>query len=663
MSDSQRLAYLRGGLGLFSVLIAGTAYRYTLYLQELGVVFSLGLRSWWIVLGIVFLSAAALLLLVLSWTGFKRPLLKATQKVSTVLMGSKVSGGIILILALLGYPWIIFSPIGFTLTQPAPRFLIFTLAVVGVVIGLKSFWPSKPFSLMLASSVLMVAFIHQCGATLVVVSDHPFSLGWSEVSRYYYASLFFSERLYGFEIPPSVLHPTRYLMQSVPFLIDDLPLWAHRLWQALLWLSITLLTGGFLVRRISISDRQRRWMLIGWIFLFLLVGPVYYHLQVVALIVLASFNREKLWRSFIFILLASAWAGISRVNWYPVPGMVAAILYFIEKVVSSHDHQNDQPLAQRFKTGIHYLSGPICWVVAGTLTAFGSQALYIYWSGNDPGQFTSSFTSDLLWYRLWPNSTYPLGILPGVLLFSLPFWVLLFLYWQRGKGFGHQLRWIGISAILLVLFVGGLVVSVKIGGGSNLHNMDAYLTVMAVVCVYLYGNGFAWETRARSKPVRVSDWLTTIMLLIPVIYLVPIGEPLKLPDQKYVEATLSELTTTVTDAVSAGGEVLFVTQRHLVTFDIIPEVPLVPDYEVVFLMEMAMGNNQDYLGQFYTDIENHRFDLIIIDWLPESQKTMDESFSEEHNAWFLRVAKPLKENYTRLKLYNNLGIEVVIPKQ
>ena len=40
--------------------------------------------------------------------------------------------------------------------------------------------------------------------------------------------------------------------------------------------------------------------------------------------------------------------------------------------------------------------------------------------------------------------------------------------------------------ILLIFFAGGIVVSVKIGGGSNLHNMDAFLVFLLVAAVYFY---------------------------------------------------------------------------------------------------------------------------------------------------------------------------------
>jgi hypothetical protein len=44
-------------------------------------------------------------------------------------------------------------------------------------------------------------------------------MGWSEGSRYYYASLFFSKKIYQLDLPYPLPSPSRYLMLSLPFLI------------------------------------------------------------------------------------------------------------------------------------------------------------------------------------------------------------------------------------------------------------------------------------------------------------------------------------------------------------------------------------------------------------------------------------------------------------
>jgi len=63
---------------------------------------------------------------------------------------------------------------------------------------------------------------------------------------------------------------------------------------------------------------------------FLFQGAVYYHLMVCVVLVLLGYKKDKPLRTLIFVLLASVWAGISRVNWMPVPGLLAVALYLLD---------------------------------------------------------------------------------------------------------------------------------------------------------------------------------------------------------------------------------------------------------------------------------------------------------------------------------------------
>ncbi|MCK7481598.1 MAG: hypothetical protein M0C28_33790 [Candidatus Moduliflexus flocculans] len=98
--------------------------------------------------------------------------------------------------------------------------------------------------------------------------------------------------------------------------------------------------------------------------------------------------------------------------------------------------------------------------------------------------FTSSFTSDLLWYRLWPNENFPLGVIPAILILSGPLLLVILLAARRNSL--HGIRWLGLSAMLLALFAGSAVVSTKIGGGGDLHNMDTYAVLVSLVSLYFF---------------------------------------------------------------------------------------------------------------------------------------------------------------------------------
>ena len=67
------------------------------------------------------------------------------------------------------------------------------------------------------------------------------------------------------------------------------------------------------------------------------------------------------------------------------------------------------------------------------------------------------------------------------------------------------------------------------------------------------------------------------------------------------------------------------------------DVPLVPDYEVVTLMEMAMSGNQPYLDKFYSDLAHHRFAAIVA--TKQNRGIREEGpLVEENNTWNSRIS-------------------------
>jgi hypothetical protein len=81
---------------------------------------------------------------------------------------------------------------------------------------------------------------------------------------------------------------------------------------------------------------------------------------------------------------------------------------------------------------------------------------------------------------------------------------------------------------------------------------------------------------------------------------------------------------------------LFINERQLVALGDV-NVPLVYDYEVVTLMEMAMSGNQVYLNRFYNDLASHRF-AAIISGRQNLVIKQDGSFAEENNVWNTHVS-------------------------
>ncbi len=499
-----------------------------------------------------------------------------------------------------------------------------------------------------AASLLFDGILSQTYVTLLPVTAYPFSVGWSEASRFYYGSLLFSRSIYGVSLPLSIWHGTRYMMLAIPFIVKGLPLWADRLWQVLLWLGISSLSAWAFVRRFKIEAASLGLILAGWFFLYLFQGAVYYHLQICVIIILLGVSPGHRWRSLIAVVLASFWAGMSRLNWYPVPAILAITIYMLEVPFSS---------AGRFW---RYVAEPALWGALGLVTALLGQAFYVFISGDTNLQaFGSSLTSALLWYRWFPSPTNPIGIIPGILIVSLPLFVLLFCSLPGRLPDLHPVRWLALLLMILILFVGGLIVSTKIGGGGDLHNMDAYMVMLALVAVYFMCNRAKTESVSESKfePVR---WPIVAMML-----LIPVGFSLSrlAPPFTYNQAGTAEDLSTLRQAVegySKSGPVLFIYERQLLTFGMIPNVPIVPDYEVVSLMEMAISGNRTYLDQYYSDLAGHRFAAIVAHKQNLGVSTGD--FIEESNAWNEFVGQPLLCQYKPVLTLAFSNIQVFVPR-
>ena len=649
------------------LLLGATTVKIAVQASDLGLLFVS--RRWTALFGLALLGASMWLgVLAFTWIGGDK---RSTDPLTGMQKALSRLGALNLILFLLpclAFVALVYGPFGELVSHLLVRLGFFWLATFVGAVFLAAYLESLPDGKMHSTwmdlalrnwpgimwlSGVLTAFGYKLATFWPQVSTYPFSLSWSEASRYYYASLLFSPSVYGVSVPPSALHPTRYLLQSLPFLLPELPLWFHRLWQVILWVGITLLTAYLLARRLSVSKERSvlaSVFFVAWAFLFLFQGPVYYHLLVCALLVIWGFDRDRPWKTLAVVLAASVWAGISRINWFPVPGILAASLYFLEVELGEANERPQSPLA--------YLWLPSAYFLAGILTAFGAQQLYFFISGANRGALTSSFSSDLLWYRLFPSATYPLGVLPAIALAALPLIVLIV---RELRGI-HWVRQFGIGAGLFALFAGGILVSVKIGGGSNLHNLDAFLTLLLVVGAYsVFGKIRA--SRATSEKGSIPALLLATIVLIPVVFTLTEGKPVELPNRQRTQAALNSLGELAREAAAQGEQVVFISQRHLLTFGQITDVPLVDDYENVFLMEMAMANNAEYLDAFYEDLREHRFALIVTDPQRINYKGREFSFGEENDAWVARVTEPLLAFYQKETSFKGLGIEVYVPKR
>jgi hypothetical protein len=491
----------------------------------------------------------------------------------------------------------------------------------------------------LAFAALAQLLVFQLLLSSLYITDYPFAIGWTRDSRYYYASLFFAKEIYGQSLPLPILHPTLHFIFSLPFLFGKLPIWVYRGWTIILTFGLTWAVAKVLSKKIQHKIYAILFMF--WAFLFLLQGSIYAHLLIPSLIIFVFVSPENIKRSWLAIIIASAWAGMSRINWFPVPAMLAALIYFLE--------------VPKKKSIFQYLLLPAAWFFTGIASAFLSQAAYIQLSGNGArDEFFTSLASDLLWERLLPGNTYAPGILWGAVFLSAP---LLFLAFSLRRKNWHPIRSWGIFSAISVLFVGGSVVSVKIGGGADLHNMDAYFVSILLVGTTVLAREFRLDSASRH--LRGEMFFAATLLLA---WFVLRGGVSTGYDKVATDIALNEIKIQVMSVADADDEILFISQRHLLAVKEIEGVPLIPEYEKDVLMEMVMSKNHAYLDGFYDDLREQRFGMIVIDPQTDTLLSEKRSFAAENNIWILKVTRPLWCYYEPLVLYENVGVELYVPR-
>ena len=620
--------------------------------EKLGVDLSVSAAWWGLTLVLGLIGTASLLLLALTWSSNRDRILSLAEFPERFPNNSAWIGILPVALALTGFTVLFMVPFfqSFIGGLGWLRLLIFwSFSLIGMW-GIKLLRRETDWLIALIAIVLCQSTLHLLLVYWPRVTDYPFAMGWSETSRFYYPSLFLAEKVYGQEYPWPILHPTLHLLLAPPYLFDA-SLWFHRFWQVATRYLLVGAVVPVLLARLSIPGRATRWLVGLWMFLFLFMGPVYFHLTVPVILVLLGFSPQNDRRTWFVVLLASIWCGWSRLNWYPLPGMIAAILYLME-------------VPYQGKSAWRYLLKPALWFVLGTLAAFIAQQVYIALSGiPDGGIFYTSLASSLLWYRLWPNASYFLGILPAAVLASLPVWIAIFVAMRsRGKDW-HPLRLWLIIAALLVLFLGGLVVSLKIGGGANLHNMDAYFSLLLIVFAYVVFARYQPETGEIAQPVPLHWLLVVALIVMPAWSYLQFNIGLPMENPARTQDVLTNLQDYVDQANEQGGEILFITQRHLLSMHMLDGVTLVPEYEREDLMEIAMANDLQHIEIFREDMEAHRFALIVVDPLNYNILSKQRSFSEENNVWVTRIMKHILCNYREEAVFPADEIAVYVPQE
>jgi hypothetical protein len=572
----------------------------------------------------------------------------------------------ILAIAVSLFPTYILLFNSFGLMEFAYAFRIGLIIISGLVAAALAFPPHRTGSWLFiaAAWICTSGAFFATGGWLNRVTNYPFGLYWSEGNRLWdYSMLFGSNRYSTSSNEPVFTFITkgRQFIWAIPFLIPNIGILGVRLWDALMWIVPTFLVGFLAIT--GVRKGKEGWLiglLFGlWTFSFLSQGPIYAPLVVSTILVILAVRSRSLALSILLVLAASWYADFSRYTWRYAPGLWAGMLALFEIAQPAFSNGRWKQFIRPVVLGLsgfiggQFLQSLITWVQNGFSSELQVNAL-----ANVSGALSRQ---PLLWDRLWPNPTFPPGILLGALWAGLGLSLLLILLRVSRNWKLHWLHSLAATGVSVLFLVIGIIISTKIGGGSNLHNLDMFWISLALLA--------AWALRALLKAGFTIEgkpwWLIgafCLALISPASYLAQYGKPLELPDKTLVEESLTLIQNRV-DAVQEGREILFIDQRQLLTFGDIQNVELVADYEKKYLMDQAMSDNAAYFEKFIDDLAHHRFALIVtepvrINYVTESER----NFGEENNAWVKWVSSPLLCYYREAEYLPWVGVQLLVPR-
>lgn len=529
------------------------------------------------------------------------------------------------------------------------------------------------------AALILASFGFVAALSFSDVNSYPFSQSWSEGNRLWDYSLLFGKERYALaegKNAKAYLELGRQLVGAIPFLYSGLTIEMERAWLALMTVIPYLLAGAALFLRGDFSAPA--WLAVLWTFLFLKQGPIHPPLLFVAAGT-ALLWRKPLWLALPLIFIIGYYARLSRSTWVFAPG----IWIFILEFAGAAWQDKKSTLRSAYRAAALGLMGVLGGQYgAPLLLLLSQQTLNVSPSIKLSAALQYTQTQPLLWERLLPNATYSAGILLGICLAAAPLAFVLICFAARKIWTLRLWQRVGLFAPLAAFLAVGLIVSVKIGGGGDLHNMDMFLIALTFTAALAWhGGGRGWLLSAQGKNPRVS-WGIALLLALPAFSALQTMRPQNfieqadwllvlsdapdkqalnmLPAQKDIEEALQTIQDEV-DEAQKRGEVLFMDQRQLLTFGYVHNSPFVPEYEKKVLINEALSSNVPYFQAFYADLAAGRFSLIIAP--PQRRVIQDEEFvfGDENNAWTKWVSTPVLCYYERKMTLREVGVQLLYP--
>ncbi len=512
------------------------------------------------------------------------------------------------------------------------------------------------------------------------VTDYPFSIGWSEGNRMWDYSVLFGKDLYDFpqdQTIPAYIDIGRQSLWGLIYLLPKVTIVMARIWNDILFTIPCALLGWALMRRNPGSRGFRLLAYSLWAMLFLMQGPIYTPLTLAAILV-ALGGGAPLPISCLLTAAAGYYAVMSRSTWIAAPSAFAVFLQFLDQKYSSDLHERKTRWGRAVALGLSGLIGAAVYMKRDMITGlFSSGAAE---KAESAGAAAASaameavppiFTPDwfryylgrqaLLFDRLWPNETYAPGIVLGLAMAVLPL-ILLIVIWACRKewrlDFWQKLLLFAGSAVFLGA---GLVFSIKIGGGSNLHNMDMFLILILIVGALAWKAGMGSWLREKIMAESMVCLLVLAAVLLPAWDSIRTAVPRNYPRPE-ITVDAAETIRRVIDE-HPGEEILFMDQRQLLTFGTVQKIPLIADYEKKWMMDEAMANDAAYFEPYIRDLKAHRFAGIISEPLQIKFQGAGGDFSEENDLFVTYVSVPTLCYYEPYETFPEQGVQILVPRE
>ena len=534
-------------------------------------------------------------------------------------------------------------------------------------------------------SLLLCSLFFSAGFVLLTqfhdVTNYPFSIGWSEGNRMWDYSVLFGKSRYDFpqdQTIPAYIDIGRQSLWGLIYLIPGTDIVTARVWNDILFTIPCALLGWALLRKQSSCRGIRLLAYSLWAMLFLMQGPIYTPLTLAATLV-AFGSRTPLVINCILTAVAGFYAVMSRSTWIAAPSAFAVFLQFLDQNAISNEHEKKARWGKSIALGLSGLAGAGIYMkrdlFAGLLhigkqtaaeTTAAASAAATEAMEAVPQIFTPAWfryylgRQALLFDRLWPNETYRPGIVLGLALAVLPV-IILIIIWAR------QRRWKLDRWQKLLLFAGsgifliaGLIFSVKIGGGSNLHNLDMFLILILIISALAWKAGMGeWL----AEKIRIDSLLCLILLtaiLIPCWENLTTAVPRRYPKPEITADAVDKIRTVIDE--HPGEDILFMDQRQLLTFGTVQKIPLIADYEKKWMMDEAMANDAAYFEPYFKDLKVHRFAAIISEPLHIKFQGSGGDFSEENDLFVTYISLPTLCYYEPYETYPEQGVEILVPR-